>query len=63
MQNEELKKVLLELDESRDKSRDLYDFVPVGYFTLTNKGIITQVRIDRENPHARRKKKQATAYR
>jgi hypothetical protein len=39
MQNEELKRVQLELEESRSdyrgKYQDLYDFAPDGYFTLT----------------------------
>ena len=45
MQNEELKKVQLELEESRDKYQSLYDFSPVGYFTLTHKGIIREVNL------------------
>ena len=43
MQNEELKRVQLELEASRDKFQDLYDSVPVGYFTLTHKGLIKEV--------------------
>jgi two-component system cell cycle sensor histidine kinase/response regulator CckA len=45
MQNEELKRIQLELDESRDKYQSLYDFSPVGYFTLTHKGIIREVNL------------------
>ena len=44
-QNEELKRVQLELEATRNKYQDLYDFAPVGYFTLTQKGIITQVNL------------------
>ena len=45
MQNDELKRVQLGLEESQDKYRNLYDFAPVGYFTLTNKGLITEVNL------------------
>jgi len=45
MQNEELKRVQLELEESRDQYQSLYDFSPVGYFTLTHKGLITEVNL------------------
>ncbi len=49
MQNEELKRVQHELEESRSnyrgKYQDLYDFAPVGYFTLTPKGLITEVNL------------------
>jgi PAS domain S-box-containing protein len=43
MQNEELRRAHLELEESRNKYADLYDFAPVGYFTLSEKGVIQEV--------------------
>jgi PAS domain S-box-containing protein len=45
MQNEELKRAQVALEESRDKYLDLYDFAPVGYFTLTQVGHIAEVNL------------------
>ena len=45
MQNEELKRIQHALEESKGKYEDLYDFAPVGYFTLTHKGIIREVNL------------------
>ena len=45
MQNEELRKSQQELENSRDKYSRLYDFAPVGYFTISNKGIILQANL------------------
>ena len=45
MQNEELKRARGALEESRDKYEDLYDFAPVGYFTLTSKGEVAEVNL------------------
>ena len=45
MQNEELKRAQVALEKSRDKYLDLYDFAPVGYFTLTHNGQITEVNL------------------
>ncbi len=45
MQNEELRKAQIELEESRNQYSDLFDFAPVGYFVLDTKGCISQVNL------------------
>ncbi|MEW5804809.1 MAG: PAS domain S-box protein [bacterium] len=45
MQNEELQRAYSEIQESRDRYTDLYDFSPVGYFTFDNGGIIREVNL------------------
>ena len=49
MQNEELKLSHLELDESHEKYLDLYNFAPVGYLTLNEKGNIAMANLTAAN--------------
>ncbi|HWQ66159.1 MAG TPA: GAF domain-containing protein [Methanospirillum sp.] len=45
LQNEELQKAYLELEHSRKRYIDLYDFSPVGYITLTEEALISEVNL------------------
>ena len=40
MQNEELRRIQEELEAARDRYAHLYDFAPVGYLTVNEKGIV-----------------------
>lgn len=42
MQNEELRRSQKELEKSRNKYFDLYDFAPIGYFTIGKDGVINE---------------------
>ena len=42
MQNEELRRVQVELVESRDRYSDLYDSAPVGYVTISREGLVIE---------------------
>ena len=44
-QAEELRQAYRALEESRDKYLDLYEFAPLGYLTLSDKGIICEVNL------------------
>ena len=45
LQNEELKLTKAEVDEGLEKYTNLYDFAPVGYFTLSIDGTINEVNL------------------
>ncbi len=45
MQNEELKRSRQELEESRNKYLELYEFSPMGYFTLDKQSTILEVNL------------------
>ncbi len=45
MQNDELRKAHLEAEESRDRYLDLYDYAPVGYFTLDENTLVLEVNL------------------
>ena len=45
MQNEELRRAQLELEISNTKYFDLFEFAPVGYLTLSDKGLILEANL------------------
>jgi len=45
MQNDELHRIQNELEKARDRYSHLYDFSPVGYFILSEKGNIDEVNL------------------
>lgn len=44
-QNDELRNTQMKLIESRDQFHELYDFAPLGYFTLDEKALIWRVNL------------------
>jgi len=42
-QNEELRRAQAALENAHNRYRDLYDFAPVGYLTLTRDGLIAEI--------------------
>ncbi len=45
MQNEELRRAQLELETARARYFDLYDLAPVGYFTLSERGLFLEANL------------------
>ncbi len=45
LQNEELRNLTLELEATRDRFRDLFDFAPAGYLTLDRNGAILEANL------------------
>lgn len=45
MQNESLREAQVQLEESRTKYADLFDFAPVGYLVTDSKGVIREVNL------------------
>ncbi|MFC1634396.1 ATP-binding protein [Planctomycetota bacterium] len=45
MQNEELRRSQVQLEESRSRYSDLYDFAPIGYFVFDSNGLILEVNL------------------
>ena len=45
MQNEELRRTQVELDDARARYFDLYDLAPVGYCTISEKGLIQEANL------------------
>ena len=45
IQNEELRRAQIALEEARDRYIDLYEFAPLGYFTLTREGQIAELNL------------------
>lgn len=45
IQNEQLRKSQAELEKSRDRFVDFYDFAPVGYLTLNQHGMIEEINL------------------
>ena len=45
MQNEDLRQAQVKLEELKDRYLDLYDFAPVGYVTVNDKGLILEANL------------------
>ncbi|GJQ60832.1 MAG: PAS domain S-box protein [Candidatus Scalindua sp. AMX11] len=45
MQNEELRKHQILIEESRQKYAELFDYAPVGYFTISEKGLFLEANL------------------
>jgi PAS domain S-box-containing protein len=45
IQNDELRRIQLELENAKDRYVSLFDFAPIAYFTLNDMGVITQANL------------------
>ncbi|MEQ1529394.1 MAG: PAS domain-containing protein [Methylococcales bacterium] len=45
MQNEELRRTHIELEEARDRYIDLYEFAPVTYISVDREGLINEINL------------------
>lgn len=45
IQNEELRRAHLSMEEARDRYLDLYEFAPVGYITISREGLISEINL------------------
>ena len=45
MQNQELREAQQQLEKARDEYCDLFDFAPVGYLILNEKGVINNINL------------------
>lgn len=45
MQNEELRRAQVVMEEARDRYIDLYDFAPVGYLSISRDGLISEINL------------------
>jgi PAS domain S-box-containing protein len=57
MQNEALRDALDQLEQSRDRYFDLYEFAPVGYLTLDASGLIVEINLTAATLLAKERKK------
>lgn len=45
MQNEHLRLANVELEESRDRYRDIFELAPISYLTLSHEGMIDEINL------------------